>query len=145
MSTYPRTLEAAGTGCLSGTSMAAAYVSGSLASLVSSGLDNRTALAHLLATASRSVDDPAPVANLGAALDRTPAASGEDLARAVTKARRAVAAAEVEATPDRGTLASLVGEWPVLHPIRTRAIGVAAMALGVFVLLRRPRSRALGF
>lgn len=139
LSTYPREIEAAGTGCLSGTSMAAAYVTGALASLMSNGLDGPTALSHLLTTATPATDDatPAPLANLAAALS-TPAAPPtpgltHGIAGAVDRQESDGSAAVFSAS------GLPISEWTKTHPIRTRVLGTLAILAGTLLMLGHRR------
>lgn len=138
LSAYPRSVAAAGTGCLSGTSMAAAYVSGALATLIDGGLGPHVALAHLLATAVPGAD--APVPDLGRAL-RTPAAEPpeEFTAGLAAESRR-------RAEQGDGEISSAAGlpleEWTRVHPIRVRAAATGVVvAVLAFVAARRARAR----
>lgn len=146
LSAYPRSIAAAGTGCLSGTSMAAAYVSGALATLIDGGLAPHVALAHLLATAAPEAGAGAPVPHLGRALT-TPAAepTGEFTAGLAPESRR-------RGERGGGEISSAAGlpleEWTRAHPIRARAAATGVVvAVLAFVIGRRARTTpsALGY
>lgn len=147
LSTYPRSIEAAGTGCLAGTSMAAAFVSGVLASLSSGGLDVQDALAHLLSTSVRSGRLTTPVPDLERALatEPTPEVGALTAGLDLDEGRAAESAA--------GELSSAAGipisEWTRVHPVRARAAATVLIGgLLVLVVLRRMRGRgqlAFGF
>ena len=128
LSTYPRALEAAGTGCLAGTSMAAAYVSGALASLISTGMPPREALAHLVATAQPA--DGALRADLGAALEAL--AKGEPTSGPTS--------------PDLDAATTTAGDgrpWYAMHPVTMQLITAIGLALAAAAVLNRRRGDPL--
>jgi len=145
LSTYPRTIEAAGTGCLSGTSMAAAYVSGALASLISTGLDAHEALAHLLATSAPSAELTAPVPDLARALSTPPKAIDPAFYDGLPAQATASANPRAAVAEPGPSSASDWPEWTRVHPIRARVLATALLfGLVVFaaVLGRRARDRS---
>ena len=144
LSTYPRTVEAAGTGCLSGTSMSAAFVSGALASLVSTGLEPQEALAHMLATAVPSADLASPVPDLGQALATEPGPMPAELTAGLdVNQRRSSDAGTGEVSSAAGIP---IGEWTRVHPIRARAVvSVLIAGLAMLAVLRRMRERTFAF
>ncbi|HEX7168395.1 MAG TPA: S8 family serine peptidase [Acidimicrobiales bacterium] len=127
-STYPRTLVAAGEGCLAGTSMAAAYVSGSLASLMSTGIDAEQALAHLLSTAAPSQKGLPATVDLRAALEATPTATVPLGATAAASGDAVPAAAEDAGPVSRlGSALSTMSATAERHPMRVRGLATALL------------------